>query len=84
MGDDSGLHWGNFAAAPGSDDAGWYLLARVVYEDGEGSDKAAVGISAHRVQADVSDEDNNSPDFNQNATTRSVPEDTVWARTWAP
>ena len=59
-------------------DEGWHLLARVTYTDPqseEGDDpKAAVGISAYPVQADVSDEDNNSPDFNQDTTTRTVPE----------
>ena len=60
-------------------DEGWFLLARVTYTDpqsSEGDDpKAAVGISAHPVQADVSDVDNNSPDFNQDTTTRTVTED---------
>ena len=56
-------------------DEGWYLLARVEYTDPEAIDKAAVGISAYPVRADVSDDDNNSPDFNQDTTTRTVPED---------
>ena len=58
-------------------DEGWHLLARVEYTDEHDSDKAAVGISAHKVRADVSDADNNSPDFNQDTTTRTVPEDTA-------
>ena len=56
-------------------DEGWHLLARVEYTDEHGSGKAAVGISAHKVRADVSDADNNSPDFNQDTTTRTVRED---------
>ena len=59
-------------------DEGWHLLARVTYSDPQsevGDDpKAAVGISAYPVKADVSDDANNSPDFNQDTTTRTVPE----------
>ena len=54
-------------------DEGWYLLARVTYNDAP--QRATVGISAYPVRADVSDDDNNSPDFNQDTTTRMVPED---------
>ena len=58
-------------------DEGWHLLARVVYTDPHGAEKEAVGISANPVRANVTDEDNNSPDFNQSETTREVPEDTA-------
>ena len=54
-----------------------HLLARAQYIDKEGSTKVALGISAYPVQADVADEVNNSPDFNQNKTTRTVPENTA-------
>ena len=55
-------------------DETWFLLARVEYTDAEGENKAAVGISANPVQPDVSDADNNSPDYNLNETNRTVPE----------
>ena len=45
--------------------------------DPDGDKKVAVGISAYPVRANVTDEDNNSPDFNQNETTREIPEDTA-------
>ena len=66
------------AYTPGAADVGKFLLARVIYTDTPGgADQAAVGRSANTVRADVSDEMNNSPDFNTNETTRSIPEDTV-------
>ena len=80
QGDDTSL---DNAANPGdvAVDEEWHLLARVTYTDPQSSGgddpKAAVGISAHSVQADVSDVDNNSPDFNQNTTTRMVREDAI-------
>ena len=52
-------------------------MARVTYTDAHGADKAAVGISANAVRPDVSDLDNNSPDFNQSETERDVDEDAV-------
>ena len=58
-------------------DEGWHLLARVQYTDPEDAGKAAVGISPYPVKADVSDADNNSPDFNQDTTTRTEPENTA-------
>ena len=58
-------------------DVGRHLLVRALYNDTEGAGKAAIGVSAHRVRADVSDEANASPDFESNETTRSVPEDTA-------
>ena len=58
-------------------DETWFLLARAEYMDPEATGKATVGISAYAVRADVSDADNNSPDFNQNTTTRTVPENTA-------
>ena len=53
-------------------DETWFLLARVEYTDAEGENKAAVGISANPVQPDVSDADNNSPDYALNETNRTV------------
>ena len=54
-------------------DETWFLLARVVYTDGTtATDRVAVGISANAVQADVSDADNNSPDYTLNETNRTV------------
>ena len=69
-------------------DVGRYLLVRAVYEDrtrnadgdipedNNTATSTAIGISAYAVRADVSDEDNNSPDFRAARTTRTVPEDT--------
>ena len=57
-------------------DEGWRLLARVEYTDAVGT-TTAVGITAHPVRADVSDAQNNSPDFNVGTVTRTVPEDTA-------
>ena len=57
-------------------DEGRYLLARVEYTDGAGT-STAVGMTAHPVRADVSDTDNNSPDFNTSMTVREVSEDTA-------
>ncbi len=56
------------------DDEGWHLLARMAdYDDTQSTgDNTAIGISANRVRADVSDEANNSPDFTENMDTRSV------------
>ena len=78
QGDDTSL---DNADNPGdvAADEEWHLLARVTYTDPQSmvddDPKAAVGISANPVQADVSDDDNNSPDFNQDRTTRTVRED---------
>ena len=59
-------------------DEGKHLLVTASYTDGESEPdddpKMAFGISANPVRADVSDEDNNSPDFRLNETTRTVPE----------
>ncbi len=53
-----------------------FLLARVTYNDGTGTEAdAAVAISPNTVGEDVLPERNNSPDFNQSKTTRSIPED---------
>ena len=60
------------AYTPVEDDEGEFLLARVEYTDTHGAEKAAVGLSAYKVQADVEDDDNNSPDFNQDTTTRTI------------
>ena len=59
-------------------DVGWHLLARREYTHADDTTvRAAVAITAHPVRADVSDADNNSPDFAEADTTRSVPEDTA-------
>ena len=62
-------------------DEGLYLLARVEYTDGSSTSStdlmAAVAITAYPTRADVSDADNNSPDFNTDTTEREVPEDTA-------
>ena len=70
---------------PDESDVGKYLLVTAIYDDGHSEsypedtddDKTAFGISANPVRADVSDEDNNSPDFTLNKITRTVPEDTA-------
>ena len=62
---------------PQEADVGRRLLVRAEYTDGETSgSKAAIGMSAHPVRADVTDRDNASPDFTSNRATRSIPEDT--------
>ena len=64
-------------------DEGWYLLVRATYTDGQASNEStdepetAIGISANPVKADVSDDDNNSPDFETDKATRTIPEDTA-------
>ena len=63
---------------PVSADQGKFLLARVTYTDTPGgANRAAVGRSVNTVRADVSNEMNNSPDFNASEVTRSIPEDTA-------
>ena len=54
-------------------DEGDYLLVRAVYTDGVGS-ATSTGITAHQVRNDVSDDANNSPDFNANKATREIAE----------
>ena len=57
-----------------------FLLVRAVYTDGftpAGATTAAVGMSAYKVRKMVSDEDNNSPDFNASSVMRTIPEDTA-------
>ena len=58
-------------------DENYHLLVSAKYDDGaspnnSADDKIAFGISMYPVKADVSDVDNNSPDFNQDTTTRTV------------
>ena len=70
------------AYTPNDADGGWYLLVTAAYDDGDSEnasevDKMAFGISANPVREDVSAEDNNSPDFRLNTTTRTVPENTA-------
>ena len=70
---------------PGATDQGWKLLVMADYTDGEGADKSAIGTTYMSVRADVPDDENNSPDFRHDTTTRSVPEDTaVGANVGAP
>ena len=58
-------------------DEGWKLLVKADYTDGQGGSKSAIGITDLPVRADVHDDQNNSPDFRQDTTARSVPEDTT-------
>ncbi len=55
-------------------DEGDYLLVRAVYTDGAGS-ATSTGITAYPVRNDVSDDANNSPDFNAATASRTIPED---------
>ena len=72
QGDDASIDNANEPGDVAADE-GWFLLGRVVYTDGTGAtDRAAVGISANAVQADVSDADNNSPDYTLNEINRTV------------
>lgn len=62
---------------PTVDDVGLHLLARAVYADnqtGATATTTALGMSAFPVRANVTDEANNSPDFNTNAADRSIAE----------
>ena len=61
---------------PSAPDVGKYLLVRVDYEHG-GADRSVLAISANTVRADVIPDDNNSPDFTEATTTRTVPENTA-------
>ena len=66
------------AAATGDAvDEGWKLLVKADYTDGQGVGKSAIGTTYMVVRADVADDRNNSPDFRQDTTARSVPEDTA-------
>ena len=65
------------AYTPQAADGTWMLLVKADYTDGQGATKSAIGTTYMPVRADVPDEDNNSPDFSQDTTTRSVPEDTA-------
>ena len=58
-------------------DEGWYLLARVTYSDPEGADPRGLRLEYRptRCGRTYPTTDNNSPDFNQDTTTRTVPED---------
>ena len=62
---------------PQATDQGWKLLVKADYRDGEGDTKSAIGTTYMPVRVNVLDDDNNSPDFTHNTTTRSVPEDTA-------
>ena len=75
-------------------DEGKHLRVKVVYEDVLGGDKTVYGISMNPVRAEVSSPgddgasgsfDNGSPDFGEDADTRTVPESTaVGAHVGAP
>ena len=54
-------------------DEGDYLLVRAVYTDGNGA-ATSTGITVHPVRNDISDDANNSPDFNANKVTREIAE----------
>ena len=59
---------------PASGDAGKFIRARASYDDGEGTDKTAVGTASNAVLAETPS--NQSPSFTEGATaTRSVRED---------
>ena len=67
-------------------DEGRHLRVRVVYEDALGAGKTVYGISINPVRAEVSSPvagdtsgsfDNGSPDFSEDADTRTVPESTA-------
>ena len=71
---------------PASQDTGYYLMAKVTYEDDEGASKAAMMKSANMVQAIRSP--NKAPEFTDddadatgNQTTREVTENTPAGRT---
>jgi hypothetical protein len=77
---------GDDAATPANEDAvdeDRYLLVRAIYRDGESGDEesdeeeTAIGISVNPVRKDVANDDNNSPDFRANKTTRTIDEDTA-------
>ncbi len=57
-------------------DEGKHLLVVISYTDPIDSGRSAVATSAHPVQADVPDDINNSPDFSEAMTDRTVPENT--------
>ena len=65
---------GTQAYTPVAADEDKFLLVRATYTDTEGGDKSAIGISANAVRADVLPADNNSPDFESDKATRTVPE----------
>ena len=53
-----------------------FLLVRAVYTDPAGA-ATSTAITAYAVRGDVSNADNNSPDFNTSTTEREIPEDTA-------
>ena len=59
-------------------DEGRHLRVMVLYEDKHGAGKTVSGISMYPVRAEVSSPgDNGSPDFGEDADTRTVPESTA-------
>ena len=59
-------------------DEGKYLRVKVDYTDEHGANKTVYGISMNPVRAEVSSPgDNGSPDFEEDADTRTVPESTA-------
>ena len=56
-------------------DEGDFLLVRAVYTDGTDVTATSTGITAYAVRNDVSDDANNSPDFNASSVTREIAED---------
>ena len=78
------FHWNAIATetgasyAPTATDDGKYLWVRVAYTDPQGSDtKTADAKSENPVRAEVSDNANASPDFEDNTDQRTVPESTA-------
>ena len=61
---------------PVADDKDKFLLVRVVYTDPAGA-ATTTAITAYATRGDVSNADNNSPDFNASETDREIPEDTA-------
>ena len=55
-------------------DEGDYLLVRAIYTDAMGA-ATSTGITAYAVRNDISDDANNSPDFNAARATRTIAED---------
>ena len=52
-----------------------FLLVRATYTDGTGNAATSTGITAYAVRGDVSDDANNSPDFNAATASRTIAED---------
>ena len=77
------FHWNVIANeiddfyTPVAADDGKYLWVNVAYTDPQGAAKTADAKSKNPVRAEVSDNANASPDFEDNTDTRTVPESTA-------